>query len=744
MDAGITYTNATSHRPRSRARSAAVQSPPAQSGPPHPDRHSPPPPSEPGSERPQRLVAAVTAALRECGVPTLSSAQLDAVARRTVAILEAEERSPAARAALQQECEGRYRTLFEMSGDAVFLIDATGRIREANATAARLHGFSVAELTAMRITDLDTPESARESPARVREILAGRTLTFEVEHRRKDGSRFPLEVTASPVRLNGEVFVLAFDRDITARKEAEDTRARALAQIQATLESTTDGILTIDSAGRIQSYNRRFAEMWHLPEAVLATHDDDLALSHALPQLQDPEAFLAQVRELYARPLAESFDTLLLKDGRTFERFSRPQILNGAPAGRVWSFRDVTARVRAEEQRARLEASLRLAKRLESLGTLAGGVAHDFNNLLGGMCGYVEITKERLPEDHAVQPTLGLALELGQRARELMRKILTFSQQTESDFRTVDLAAVVAEGLSLSRFTLPAGAELHTHFASHCPRIAADATQLHQVVLNLCTNAAHALPDQGGRIDVTVATAPLPPSLAVAHPLLADGPVVRLAVTDNGCGMDAATLERIFEPFFTTKGPGKGTGLGLSVVHGIVSAHSGAIDVRSERGRGTTFELYFPALKVEMPTGSDAASADQARGFEETILWVDDNPATGQVIEHLLITSGFHVVYCNSSPDALARFQAAPDQFDLLLTDLSMPDLDGQGLAQAVLAIRPNLPVLVVTGMVDAEQVEALQAAGISAVIFKPVRREDLARSIAAHLPPRGARSSPS
>jgi PAS domain S-box-containing protein len=558
-------------------------------------------------------VAAIAEAARGQSDRPLPAALLQEIARKTAAVFEDELRQAESRTALLRESEGRYRALFEMSGDAVFLIDANGRIREANATAARMHGYTVDELTAMRITELDTPESAQQSPARVKEILAGKSLTFEVQHRRKDGSHFTLEVTASPVHLNGEVFVLAFDRDITAR-------------------------------------------------------------------------------------------------------------------------------VRAEAQRAQLESSLRLAKRLEAIGTLAGGVAHDFNNLLGGMCGYVEIVKDRLPGDHTVQPTLGQALELGQRARELMRKILTFSQQTDSDFKCVDLATVVAEGLSLSRFTLPGAAELHTAFAPGCPAIAADPTQIHQVVLNLCTNAAHALPDRGGRIDVSVASVPLPEPLALAHPLLAEGAVVRLAVTDNGCGMDAATQERIFEPFFTTKEAGKGTGLGLSVVHGIVSAHRGAIAVQSVRGRGTTFELYFPALPAAAP---DAPGAVPPRGYEETILWVDDNPATGQVIEHLLILSGFHVVHCNSASDALARCRAAPDSFDLLLTDLAMPDLNGEELARAVRALRPDLPVLVVTGMVEPAQADALADAGVREIVFKPVRREDLARVIARHLPARGAARPP-
>ncbi len=624
---------------------------------------------------------------------------------------------------------------FEATNDAVLLLDPQGRIRAANAAAAHMHGYSVAEMTALCISDLDTSESAHLAPGRLSRILAGEPLVFEVAHRRRDGSAFPVEVVASRIQVDGENLVLAFDRDITSRKETEDARDRLLALLQATIESTTDGILVIDSTGRIQSFNRLFAEMWRIPPEVLATRDDNLALQHALTQLVDPEAFLHHVQELYSRPHEESFDTLQFKDGRIIERYSRPQFLSGAPAGRVWSFRDVTDRVRAEARRTALEASLIQAKKMEALGTLAGGVAHDFNNLLGGISGFLEVARNRLPPEHPASGALSQAIAIGGQARDLVRQILTFSRQTTPELIPLDVADTVHAALDVARFALPATAEVRTALAPGCPAIAADRVQFQQVVLNLCTNAAQALPDQGGRITVTVAPAQLPPQLAATHPALTSLPLVLLSVSDNGVGMDPATLERIFEPFFTTKEPGKGTGLGLAVVHGIVGAHGGAIDVHSQPGIGTTFDLYFPALAAAAPAPPAETTAGAPIGHRELVLWVDDNPATGAVIEYLLTRLGFLVRYCPDPNEALAMFTAAPASFAMLITDLEMPDLDGEALAKRVLAVRPDLPVLVVTGMIASQRAAALLAAGIREIVLKPVTEAQLGRVVARHLP---------
>ncbi len=527
-------------------------------------------------------------------------AQIAAVLLRNAGIYDDAVRLGEARTAALRESEERYRTLIELSGDAVFLLASSGRILTANATAARMHGYTLEELASMHVGDLDTPDSARHVPARIRRVLAGESLTFEVTHRRKDGTLFPIEVTASAVQLNGETYVLAFDRDITKRKAAE--------------------------------------------------------------------------------------------------------------------------------------TALQQARTMESLGTLAGGVAHDFNNLLGGMCGYVEIARERLPAEDPVRLLLGQTLDLGRHARDLVRQILTFSRRTIGEYKPLDLSATVAEGLALTHFSLPPGAELQTQLDPACPPIAADATQIHQIVLNLCTNASHALPATGGRIVVSVSPADAPARLVANHPALAGRPVVCLSVADNGGGMDAVTLDRIFEPFFTTKESGKGTGLGLAVVHGIVGAHGGAIEATSEPGRGTTFDVYFPTLPPAAPLPPEE---EPPAGHQENILWVDDNPATGEVIAHLLRSFGYEVTHVASAPEALAQFTATPDAFATLITDLAMPDLDGEQLARAVLRLRPDLPVLLLTGMVEPSREAALQEAGIREIVFKPTTGIELARAVNRHLAPR-------
>jgi two-component system cell cycle sensor histidine kinase/response regulator CckA len=513
-----------------------------------------------------------------------------------------------------------------------------------------------------------------------------------------------------------------------------------LAQLQAALESTTDAILVVDLEGRIQMFNRLFAEISGLPDDVLNRRDDALAVRHVLEKIANPESFLAGIEAMTTQPHVEGSDTVRFKDGRVFERFSRPQWMDGVPVGRVWSFRDVTQRVRDEEHRALLESYLREARKMESLGTLAGGVAHDFNNLLSGICGYAEIARERVAADHPAAPCLAQILHLGQRARDVVRQILTFSRRTAGEYKPIDLGHTVAGALGLSRFSLPDGAELQTQFEPHCPPVAADATQIHQALLNLCTNAAHALPPTGGRVQVSVARASLPARLAATEPVLARRPVVRLSVADNGCGIDPAILDRIFEPFFTTKEPGKGTGLGLAVVHGIVGAHGGAVDVRSQRGLGTTFDLYFPALPEAIAAPPETSDSAPPLGRHESILWVDDNPAAGTVVEELLRLLHYEVTYCQSGEEALAHFRSRPQAFAMLITDLAMPGLGGEELARAVLSLRPDLPVLVMTGLMEPRQQAALQQAGVREILFKPVPRTDLARAVARHLIPPPAR----
>ncbi|MSU51238.1 MAG: PAS domain S-box protein [Opitutus sp.] len=634
-----------------------------------------------------------------------------------------------------RENEEKFRSVFDRSPVIICLLSMPkGHIVEANAAAVAAFGYSREEAIGRTTPDLNVWADADERAQYLALLAAnGELKAFEARMRRKDGSVFSALYNGSIVSIGGRPFSLNLLQDISERKEAEHARDQLLALTQATLESTTDGILVVDAHGRMQTFNRMFCEMWHVSGEILAARDDARALHWALDQLSEPDKFLDKVQSLYADPLAESFDTLHFKDGRVFERFSRPQITNGSPSGRVWSFRDVTARVRTERERAALEKSLRQAQKMESLGTLAGGIAHDFNNILAGMFGSIELARLKLPAAHPAQKWINQAMASAQRAKNLVRQILTFGRHSVTERTPVALGAVAGEALALLRSTFPPGVVLTTRLDPTCAPVLADANQIHQVIVNLCTNAWHALPESGGHIHVTLAPCEITAELTRFQPELKAGDGVRLTVTDDGHGMEAATISRIFDPFFTTKEPGHGTGLGLAIVHGIVAGHGAAITVSSAPGKGTTFDVFFPAITAP-PLPAEPPAPDASRGNGEHLLIVDDDEAGLEATGHVLKSLGYHVTACTRPAEALKRFTATPDDFALVITDLAMPGISGDKMTTLLLQIRPTLPVLVISGLAEPQRQDELQRLGARETLLKPFTISELAATVARNV----------
>ena len=391
---------------------------------------------------------------------------------------------------------------------------------------------------------------------------------------------------------------------------------------------------------------------------------------------------------------------------------------------------DITERVAADKSRRSLEDQLRQAQKLEAIGTLAGGIAHDFNNILAAIMGSAELVKMDITKDHPSYEFMEQILLAGNRARGLVQQILTFSKRSETSLMLINLRTVVKECLKLLRATIPPMVEIHSDISTSAPPILADPTQMHQIIMNLCTNAWHALPVRNGRIDVKLEPYEVDDITASTNTDLCAGSYVRLSVRDNGCGMDKATLERIFEPFFTTKASGKGTGLGLSVVHGIVKAHKGAIVVDSQPGQGTAFYIYFPAEKGVAPE-SFSESKKIFRGNNERVLLVDDEELPGRTVEQLIRRLGYQVKRFTDSNQAMLDFISSPQKYDLVITDHAMPGMSGNDLAKALLKARPSIPVMIITGMADPGiQAEARQL-GVRSVLMKPVTAETLAQEVA-------------
>jgi signal transduction histidine kinase len=390
---------------------------------------------------------------------------------------------------------------------------------------------------------------------------------------------------------------------------------------------------------------------------------------------------------------------------------------------------DLTEQKWAQVERERLQQRLRQAEKMEAVGRLAGGIAHDFNGVLAGVVAYGEMLVEETPEGSPLRRYAQNVLTAASRGRELVEQILTYSRSQHGKRVPVDIAHVVAEALELVGGSLPLGIGLRANVSDSPLVVTGDATRLHQVVTNLCSNAIHAM-GGGGRLHVALEGADLSTERALSHGALTPGRYVRLIVKDSGSGMDEATLSRIFEPFFTTKDAGQGTGLGLSLVYAIVTDSGGAIDVTSAPGHGSTFTIYLPHSPVTLITAEAAAAASQ-RGHGERVLLVDDEvpvlAATAEVLSRL----GYEAVSFSDSHAALVAFEAAPEQFDVVVTDEAMPGLTGTGLARALRRRRPDLPIVLVSGYTGAIQMQQALAAGVSELLTKPILSREMATTLA-------------
>ena len=391
----------------------------------------------------------------------------------------------------------------------------------------------------------------------------------------------------------------------------------------------------------------------------------------------------------------------------------------------------LNARLQRDQQHEKsvvLEGRLRQAQKIEAIGTLAGGIAHDFNNVLGAIIGYSQMAVDVLPPKSEAREDLALVLDAANRATGLVRQILTFSRQGEAERRPIRIHLVVKEALKLLRPSLPMTIEIQEDIDPACRPVLADATQMHQVIMNLSTNAYHAMRERGGVLAVALKPFVVDRTLARSRPDFHEGLYVRLTVSDTGHGIPKQILERIFDPFFTTKEQGEGTGLGLATTHGIVAAHAGAISVYSEPGKGTTFQVYLPCIEDHVT--EKALDEAPIRGGKERILVVDDEPQLAGLTEKALKRFGYDIVAMTSSVDALAAFRAHPDLFDLIITDQTMPKMTGQQLADEVHAIRPEMPIIITTGFSEGLSAEKAEELGFRALLMKPANTRDIAKLV--------------
>ncbi len=633
---------------------------------------------------------------------------------------------------LLEESEEKYRTAIEHSHDLFWRLDLGGNFLFANKRCAEVTGYEVSDWIGRSFVEMLSPKDLPRVHAVFLRVLGGEAQQYEVEAIRTDGSKFYVEIASVPEYKQGKVIgVASFGRDITERKQVEFALSKSEALLRESQSVAGIGSYDLDIQTGVWTSSVVLDKIMGIDEAFPRTVAGWTLLIH--PDWQESMAAYFQIEVLEKRKrFNKEYKLIRPSDSKecwvhglgalTFDE-------QGKPIRMIGTIQDITEQKNAEAEREILESKLRQARKMETIGTLAGGVAHDFNNILTPILVYSDMAAIELGKDHPLRSDMEQIIAGANRAKDLVKQILTFSRQMDNEQIPVAMSPIVKEVLKLFQVSLPSNIRIATNICAEDTEVRGDPSQIHQVLLNLCTNAHHAMRKDGGELTVELNSVTLSSEDVQRIPPLRAGEYVQLTVTDTGYGMSEATRDRIFEPFFTTKPVGEGTGLGLSVVHGIVKSHDGAIVAKSEVGQGTTFEVYFPKLKTIHSVSE--AGIELLRGGNESILVVDDDPNVAEVIKDALGRHlGYNVTICNDSTEALELVRSQPLRFDLLLTDQKMPALTGIQLVQEVLNIRKNMPIVLMTGYSENIDEAKCKELGISGFLLKPPDTSELARTV--------------
>ena len=520
-----------------------------------------------------------------------------------------------------------------------------------------------------------------------------------------------------------EVAEQSLRKEIEERKRAEAALRKSEQEKEAILNSMSEVVVYHDMEHRMVWANRVAGE-----SVGLATEE--------LVGCNCYEIWHQRSKPCPGCPVVKTYETVQPQEAEITTPDGRVWFVRGYPVrdandnitGVVEVTLEITERKWAKEEKKKLELRLQQAHKMEAIGTLAGGIAHDFNNILAAMIGYTELARGDVPKHSRTHSNLKEVYKAGLRAKNLVQQILTFSSQRDEEKMPLRVSPIIKEALKLLRASLPATIEIRQKIPSECDTILGDPTQIHQVLMNLCANAEYAMREHGGVLEVSLVEERLDPGAASQHPDLKPGAYVRLTVSDTGCGMDSKIVDRIFDPYFTTKQLSQGTGMGLAVVHGIVKSHGGSIMVTSTSDKGTTFDVFLPRIETEQAGEADAVGLTPTG--TERILFVDDERGLVDIGGQILGGLGYDVVARTSSVEALEAFRAQPDRFDLVITDQTMPNMTGADLAQELMQIRPDIPVILCTGYSYMISKEEAKAIGIREYVMKPIVSRDMAEVI--------------
>jgi two-component system cell cycle sensor histidine kinase/response regulator CckA len=653
--------------------------------------------------------------------------------------------------------EKRCRAVVDNVSEIVALTDAQGIINLIGPQVERVLGHLPQEVQGQNVFNYIHPDDRSRASAEYAKTVQepGPAVPSVLRFKSRSGQWVPLEIVASNQLHDPLVGAVIFTaRDLRFRREAEravreanvdferrvEGRTTELAKanaalrienqqrryteyqlqqslslLQATLESTADGILVISSEGLVSTCNQKFLDMWQVPRMeVIGLRDEEL-LSIATPQIQDPEGFLHNVRSLYENPTSVSFDVVTLKDGRIFERYSQPEAIGDLVVGRVWSFRDVTHTRRLEEE-------LRQSQKMEAVGRLSGGVAHDFNNLLMLISGYANqiLEDKSLPQQH--RESGEQLLEATRRAAAFTRQLLAFSRKSPVLPVVIDLSQIVSNMQKLLKRLLSERIQLVTRLSNEPLPVYVDPSQIELMIMNLAINARDAMPD-GGVLSMTTSHETASENEREGKPPVPSD-FALLVVADTGYGMSAEIKRHLFEPFFTTKDVDKGTGLGLSTVYGIVEQAGGYITVESEPNEGATFRVFLP--RAVAPIAENAQAEEQPPiGGHETILLVEDESGIRTMTRGYLESLGYKVLEAASGRAAMQVSRLYQGAIDLLVTDLVMPAMRGDELVRTIRQERPGIAAIIITGQPEVEELKAQVS-----LVQKPFAFSELGRRV--------------
>ena len=634
--------------------------------------------------------------------------------------------------------EERYRSFIENAPIGMYTVNIKGEFTYGNRKLLEITGYKGEDWLNKPFHPIVHPDDLSIVLDKFQQRIAGLGTAepYEIRVFHASGKTIWMKITSESIYetdQRGEkrlVGIQSFTEDITDRKRAEGALRKERDRAQIYLDITGVMFVALDANGEVRLINRKGCEILGYDEGEIIGKN---WFDYFLPQEIKDEVkdVFQQLMQGKIEPVEYFENPIVRKSGQERMLAWHNALLKnekGEIIGTFSSGEDITDRKRAEEERKKLEAQLQQAQKMESIGTLAGGIAHDFNNILSPIIINTELALMDIPEGSTLILNLNEVLKASKRAKDLVMQILTFSRQTEQERVPLNLSSIVKEATKLLRSSLPATIEIRQNILTKSDTILADPTQIHQVLMNLCTNAYHAMREKGGVLEVSLSDVYLDEDSAKNIGTLKPGPYLRLSVNDTGYGIDPDFIDKIFEPYLTTKEKGVGTGLGLAVVLGIVKDHGGSIQVESVRGGGTTFNVFFP--KIDLTSIGKADTRESMPTGNERILLVDDEAAIINAGKQMLERLGYKVVTRTGSIDALEFFRSQPDQFDLILTDMTMPNMTGVELSKEIMNIRSDIPVILCTGFSEKIDEKKALELGIKAFVMKPIVMGKMANTI--------------